>query len=49
MRKIVVTALAAASLFATGTFVGSMHSTIRSNADLDVLFSMSAAAQASGV
>ena len=39
----------AATLFAAGTLVGSMRPTSQSNADLDALFGMSAAAQAGGV
>jgi (4S)-4-hydroxy-5-phosphonooxypentane-2,3-dione isomerase len=49
MRKIVIMTLAAATLFATGTLVGSMRSTSQSDRDLDALFDMSAAAQAGGV
>jgi (4S)-4-hydroxy-5-phosphonooxypentane-2,3-dione isomerase len=49
MRKIMITAVAAATLFAAGTLVGSMRLTSQSNADFDALFGMSAAAQAGGV
>jgi (4S)-4-hydroxy-5-phosphonooxypentane-2,3-dione isomerase len=49
MRNIMITAVAAATLFAAGTLVGSMRSTSQSNSDLDALFGMSAAAQAGGV
>jgi autoinducer 2-degrading protein len=49
MRKIVITSVAAAMLFATGALVGSMHRTSQSDSDLNTLFSMSAAAQAGGV
>ena len=49
MRKIMITAVAAATLFAAGTLVGSMRSTSQSDSDLDALFGMSAAAQAGGV
>jgi (4S)-4-hydroxy-5-phosphonooxypentane-2,3-dione isomerase len=49
MRKIIITSVAAAMLFATGTLVGSMHRTSQSDSDLNALFSMSAAAQAGGV
>jgi (4S)-4-hydroxy-5-phosphonooxypentane-2,3-dione isomerase len=49
MRKIIVTAVAAATLFAAGALVGSMRSTSQSDSDLEALFGMSAAAQAGGV
>jgi (4S)-4-hydroxy-5-phosphonooxypentane-2,3-dione isomerase len=49
MRKIMITTVAAATLFAAGTLVGSMRSTSQSNSDLEALFGMSAAAQAGGV
>ena len=49
MRKIMITTVAAATLFAAGTLVGSMRSTSQSDSDLRALFSMSAAAQAGGV
>jgi (4S)-4-hydroxy-5-phosphonooxypentane-2,3-dione isomerase len=49
MRKIMITTVAAATLFAAGTLVGSMRSTSQSDSDLKALFSMSAAAQAGGV
>jgi hypothetical protein len=44
MRKIVITTLAAATLFATGTLVGSMRGTNQSDRELDALFGMSATA-----
>ena len=49
MRKIMITSAAAVALFAAGSFFGSMHRTGQSDSDLDALFGMSAAAQASGV
>jgi quinol monooxygenase YgiN len=49
MRKIMITVVAAATLFAAGTLIGSMRSTSQSDSDLGALFGMSAAAQAGGV
>src|SRR5262249_27499782 len=49
MRKIIITSVAAAALFAAGTFFGLMHRTSQSDSDLNALFGMSAAAQAGGV
>jgi autoinducer 2-degrading protein len=49
MHKMVITTLAAATLFAAGTLVGSLRSTNQSDRDLNALFGMSAAAQAGGV
>jgi autoinducer 2-degrading protein len=49
MHKMVITTLAAATLFAAGTLVGSLRGTNQSDRDLDGLFGISAAAQAGGV
>jgi (4S)-4-hydroxy-5-phosphonooxypentane-2,3-dione isomerase len=48
MRKLMITSVFGAALFAAGTFYGSMHRTGQSDSDLDALFGMSAAAQTGG-
>jgi (4S)-4-hydroxy-5-phosphonooxypentane-2,3-dione isomerase len=49
MRKLILTCVAAAALLASASIFASMHGRPQSDADLDALLGMSAAAQAGGV
>jgi hypothetical protein len=49
MRKLILKCVAAAGLLAGTMILGSIHGRFQSDADLDALLGMSAAAQAGGV
>ena len=49
MRKLILTCVAATALLTGASIFASMHGRLQSDADLDALLGMSAAAQASGV